>query len=359
MATQSLATIGNAMGESKARFMAKLGDSIKWEYFCSTFLTAIEKNPALLNCSQPSLMKAAMDASQLRLITDGVLGQAYVVPYGQSAQCIVGYKGLIELCLRSKFVKKIGARAVYSNDKFDFQYGDDPFCKHKPTLDIKGELIAVYAYYEMENGVRDFEVWSYQDCMDHKIKFAKGLDKKDKSGKYTSPWRINETAMCLKTALRSITKMLPKAIEDLSTVARIEADIQDDSIIDITANEEAAAEAKKKLDKKRHNLEALKDANPEKKKDDLPLEKETKEKEPEQKSLGISDENAQPPADLPPVENCDPITASQFTEFLDKAKSLNIHHKTLAAFAKKNGFNDASQITQDKFPMMLEGLESQ
>jgi len=348
--TQSLATIGGALEKSKQRLMAKLGDNIKWEYFASTFLTAIEKNTALLKCTQVSLIKAAMDASQLRLITDGVLGQAYIVPYGQTAQFIIGYKGLIELCLRSGFVKKIGARGVYGGDKFDYEYGMESYCRHKPTLDERGSLIAVYAYYEMADGVRDFEVWSYPSLMGHKIKFAKGLDKKDKSGKWTSPWRTNETAMCIKTVLRSITKMLPKAIEALSVVSRIEAEAYQNDIIDIKANEAKAIESKEKFDQENRQLDALKKEDPADGKTETPTE-------PEKSVLGIADENAEPPDDLDDIPLPELIDEKEVSAFLAKARKLQIPSMEIITFAKKNGFSECAKITKDKYKGMMDGLD--
>ena len=51
------------------------------------------------------------------------------------------------------------------------------------------------------------------------------------------------------------------------------------------------------------------------------------------------------------------ISTDQFTVFLDKARELKIPAKKLVEFSKKNGFDDASQITTDKYDGMLEGLE--
>ena len=153
MGNTSLVEVGNALKMNQNRIIAKLGDSIKWEYFCSTFLTAVEKQPKLLQCTQVSLIKAALDLSQLRLISDGVLGEAYIVPYGQTASVIVGYRGLVQLCLRSPLVKKIGARVVYQNDLFKYEYGLNEACVHVPTEEEPGEMRGVYATFEMSDGV--------------------------------------------------------------------------------------------------------------------------------------------------------------------------------------------------------------
>ena len=243
---QGLARIGGMLQQNQKRITAKLGSMINWEYFCSAALTMIEKNAALAKCSDASLIRAMLDAAQLRLIPDGVLGEAYLVPYGPSAVLVPGYKGLIQLCLRSGLVRKIGARVVYKNDFFDYEYGMDEKCTHRPTEDDPGEMRGVYGIFEMADGVKGFEYWPYKKLMNHKLKFAKGLTKKDKSGNFTSPWVTNEESMCLKTVIRSITKNLPKSVEDISKLNAIEdrmemgLDLSDGAIdVDVSDAEES------------------------------------------------------------------------------------------------------------------------
>jgi len=339
--TQSLTKIGNALAKNEKRITAKLGGMIKWEYFCSAFLTSIEKNPALADCTEASLIKAVLDASQLRLIPDGVLGEAYIVPYGKTATLIPGYKGLIQLCLRSKLVKKIGARIVYKNDLFSYEYGMNEACKHIPTEEEPGEIRGAYATFEMSDGVKGFEFWPYKKLMDHKIKFSKGLDRKDRSNNYTSPWRTNEEAMITKTVLRSITKVLPKSIEDISRVNAIEdgidLDLADTEFKEI--NQEKLAASKKILDDQEPNLDALKNAgaaleeggDPAGSGDDLPIDStETK---------------------------TELITQDQATVFMDRARELKLPTKTVIKLLKDNGFSDTSVITKEKYEVLMLGLE--
>ena len=348
--TQSLTKIGNALQSNEKRIKAKLGGMIKWEYFCSAFLTSIEKNPALADCTEVSLIKAVLDASQLRLIPDGVLGEAYIVPYGKTATLIPGYKGLIQLCLRSKLVKKIGARIVYQNDLFKYEYGMNEACVHIPTEEDPGMIRGAYAVFEMSDGVKGFEFWPYKKLMDHKFKFAKGLDKTDRSGKHTSPWVTNEEAMITKTVLRSVTKILPKSIEDISTVNAIEdginldlADAEFKEIID-----EKKVETAKVLDDQKPNLDALKDApsdatppadgemvgDPPNFDDDLPLGK-------------APEETAKPEF----------ISTDQYTAFSDKVRELKIPTKIVVKFLKDNGFPDPTEITKDKYGSIMLGLD--
>src|SRR5690606_34595531 len=80
-------------------------------------LTAISANPRFLECTRESLALALIEAGQLGLEPNGVMGQAYLVPYynGKAkryeAQFQVGYRGLIDLARRSGQITKIEARA--------------------------------------------------------------------------------------------------------------------------------------------------------------------------------------------------------------------------------------------------------
>lgn len=343
--SESLVNIGNSLKKNEKRIAAKLGGMIKWEYFCSAFLTMVEKNPMLAQCSEASLVRAVLDAAQLRLIPDGVLGEAYLVPYGKTATLIVGYKGLIQLCLRSGQVKKISARMVYENDYFKYEYGMNEACTHIPTEEEAGQVRGAYAVFEMADGVKGFEFWPYKKLMNHKIQYSKGLDKKDSKGKYTSPWRTNEEAMILKTTLRSITKLLPKSIEEISQANAIEdvVSLKTDEAIDVEISKPAMPITGSSTD----NLDALKDK--------VDAQDHECIGTPPDLNPGIADEGAEPPDDIP-IADPELINGDELKAFLDKSRSLGITTKALVTFVKNNGFNEADRITKDKIDGMIKGL---
>jgi len=87
---------------------------------------------------------------------------------------------------------------------------------------------------------------------------------------------------------------------------------------------------------------------------------ETENQKPDLELLKDKEQSTQTdlPIDDPPQLNLtDTITTDQFTVFLDRAKELKVPTKILVEFSKKNGFDDVSQITTDKYPGMLAGLE--
>src|SRR5215469_13248226 len=91
-------------------------------------MSAVQNTPKLLECDRTSFFSAVMTCAQLGLEPDGVLGQAYLVPFAGKVSFIPGYKGLISLARNSGDVTSIAAHEVRDNDtfKFDFASGDPP-----------------------------------------------------------------------------------------------------------------------------------------------------------------------------------------------------------------------------------------
>lgn len=93
----------------KKRLAAALGKKIDVEEFVSNILMDIAKSDKLQQCSQTSVLQAAIDAANFGLVPNKTLGHAYLVPYNnrfkdkdgkwknrQEAQLIIGYKGYVK-----------------------------------------------------------------------------------------------------------------------------------------------------------------------------------------------------------------------------------------------------------------------
>ena len=129
------------------------------ERFIAVALTTISRTPELANCTTLSLYGGIIQASQLGLELDGVLGHAYLVPFKNQATLMIGFKGLRALAIRSGQVKAIRSNTVYENDSFDFQEGVPKyFIHHKPTLSARGKFIAAYSIAIFPDG-------DYQFCI--------------------------------------------------------------------------------------------------------------------------------------------------------------------------------------------------
>ena len=171
-------------------------------------LTAYNSNPKLKECDSMSILAAVLRSSQLGLEINTPLGQAYIIPYGKQAQFQIGYKGLLDLAYRSGEYQVIYAMEVYENDEFDYEYGLDPFIKHKPNRQPQGEPVYYYAVYRTKNGGSNFRVWSREKVNDHAKKYSQAVRKG-----WTSPWKTDFDSMAKKTVLKDLMKYAPMSIE--------------------------------------------------------------------------------------------------------------------------------------------------
>ncbi len=186
------------------------------ERFSRMVSTAITKNSKLAECTPQSFIGAMLTAAQLGLEPNTPLGQAYLIPYGNTCQFQIGYKGLLELAYRSGDIKTLEARCVYENDEFSIEYGLNPNLVHKPCFKDKGELIGVYAVYHTNNSGYAFEFMSKEEIDSHKNKFSKTANKND------SPWKVDYEAMAKKTVIKKLLKYAPLKTEFIRAVSEDE-----------------------------------------------------------------------------------------------------------------------------------------
>lgn len=178
-------------------------------------MTSIQKTPALLDCSPQSLLAAVIGAAQLGLEPDGVLGHAYLVPYGKDAQLIVGYRGMIDLARRSGQIVSIHARAVHQKDDFKWAYGLSENLEHKPfDGENPGPLTHVYAVAKLKDGGVQFEVMARRD--------VDAIRTRSRAGQ-SGPWKTDYEEMAKKTVIRRLFKLLPVSVEMARAAALDEA----------------------------------------------------------------------------------------------------------------------------------------
>lgn len=228
---QSLNAMLKRMGPEIQRALPKHLDA---DRIARIAMTAVRTTPKLLECDQMSFIAAIMQSAQLGVEPNTGLGQAYLIPYGKQVQFQLGYKGLIDLAVRSGQYKAIYAHEVYANDEFEFSYGLVKDLIHKPAAMPDGEPIGYYAVYHLQNGGYDFVYWTRERIENHAQKFSQAVQKG-----WTSPWKTNYDAMAKKTVLKEVLKYAPKSIELQKTVeadSTIKTEISEDmsNVIDVT-----------------------------------------------------------------------------------------------------------------------------
>lgn len=194
--------------------------------------TEVRKNKALLNTEPTSFLGSVMQAAQLGLEPGSALGQAYLVPYGNQCQLIIGYKGMIDLARRSGQVLSLNAYTVREGDDFSFQLGLKPDIHHVPSLEadrIKKPITYVYAVATLKGGGYQFEVMSRAEVEAVRAK-----------AKSKNIWNTYFEEMAKKTVIRRLFKYLPVSIEALEITnadAKREAGekVEPDDVINIEA----------------------------------------------------------------------------------------------------------------------------
>lgn len=204
-----------ASPKMKAQFAAALPKHMTAERMVRIITTEIRKTPALVKCDQQSFLGSVIQCAQLGLEPGNSLGHAYLLPYGNQVQLIIGYRGMIDLARRSGQIVSLSARAVREKDEFDYRLGLHEDLTHKPCEEEDaGEVTHVYAVARLRDGGVQFEVMSRGQ-----VEAVRSQSKAGKSGPWVSHWE----EMAKKTVIRRLFKYLPVSVEIQRAVTLDEA----------------------------------------------------------------------------------------------------------------------------------------
>ena len=190
-------------------------------------LQILESNNYLQKARPESIRNAIVNISLTGLTLNPALKYAYLVPRnskdGLNIVLDISYMGMIKLLTDAGSVKNVDAGVIYSNDKYDFRKGTDPYFKHQPALSNRGEKVGAYAIAYLSTGGFQFEILGKEDI--EKVRATSESYKNEKTRQY-SPWETWEDEMWKKTALKRLFKILPKTKLSDQLIAAISADYQ-------------------------------------------------------------------------------------------------------------------------------------
>lgn len=189
-----------------------LGSEKKASSFISSVISVSQNNKLLRNAEPMSILSSAMVAATLDLPVVPTLGMAYLVPYKGVCSFQIGYKGILELAMRSGEFRNIIDEVVYDGqlvkkNKFTGEY---IFDEDSIKLDKNGQAkpIGVMARFDLINGYSKTIYWSLEEIENH----AKHFSQAYRSG-YDSPWKSDFWQMAKKTVLKSLlNKYAPKSV---------------------------------------------------------------------------------------------------------------------------------------------------
>lgn len=206
--------IAGELAKNSAKFSELLPKHISVTKFNSAFMQACISNPSLLQCTPTSLLTCAIRSAQLGLVPDANTGEAHLIPFNNQergnileAQFLPGYRGLIQLAMRSGQVKKFQPRAVYQGDLFEFEYGTEEYIKHKPNRQSL-QITDVYAIIEFVNGGKMFDIMSL-DEIEAVRNDSPEWKNTPAAHKNKTFWGARFPDMAKKTVIRRLSKFAP------------------------------------------------------------------------------------------------------------------------------------------------------
>lgn len=179
----------------KKRFEEVLNE--KAPQYMSSIVNLVNSDINLQKCEGMSVIASCMVAATMDLPVDKNLGYAWVVPYGNRAQFQMGYKGYIQLALRTGQYKSINVVEIREGELISW----NPLTE-EIEVDFekrKSDAVIGYAgYFKLINGFEKTVFWTKEEVNNHANKFSKTVNSKN------SVWKSNFDAMAKKTVLRNL-----------------------------------------------------------------------------------------------------------------------------------------------------------
>ena len=221
-----------------------LGDKDRATRFIASISSAVATNQALQECDAGTILSGALLGESLNLSPSPQLGQYYLVPFNDSkkgykvAQFQLGYKGYIQLAIRSGQYKKLNVLAIKRGELIKY----DPLNEEIEVNLIEdeeerenAETIGYYAMFEYTNGFRKSLYWSKSKMEKHALKYSKGYA----AHKGYTFWEKDFDGMAYKTMLRQlISKWGIMSIDMQQAVEKDMATINTDGTYEYVDNEE-------------------------------------------------------------------------------------------------------------------------
>lgn len=221
-----------------------LGDPKRAAGFITAITSAVATNPALMDCDPGTILSAGLLGETLNLSPSPQLGQYYLVPFNDRklgrkvCQFQLGYKGYIQLAIRSGQYKKLNALAIKEGELISY----DPLNEELEVQLIQDEAeraeaktIGYYAMFEYLNGFRKAIYWSREKMEAHALQYSQGYQ----AHKGYTFWEKDFDSMAIKTMLRQLISKW--GIMSIDFQKAYEADmgvIREDNSVEYVDNEE-------------------------------------------------------------------------------------------------------------------------
>lgn len=213
-----------------------LGDPVRAARFAANITSAVAVNPTLQECDAGTVLAGALLGESLLLQPSPQLGQFYLVPFESKAkrdrqgnvikpaclkaQFVLGYKGYIQLALRTGQYKRLNVLEVKSGELGGWDPFEERFHEMHFIEDFEKRAamptVGYIAHFEYINGFQKTLYWTADQMMSHADKYSPAFSaaayKKLLNGeipqnelwKYSSFWYKDFDGMAKKTMLRQL-----------------------------------------------------------------------------------------------------------------------------------------------------------
>lgn len=271
-------------GENYQRLIANtLTDPVRRSRFIANITSAVSVNKALQECTNPSIVAGALLGESLGLVPSPQLGQFYLIPFENKvrrngkivyktdengneiqdergykipvtimeAAFVLGYKGYIQLAIRSGYYRSINVVEVKEGEFGGFNpFTEELICNWitDPAARLKARTIGYAARFEYLNGFSKTLFWTKEQMMDHADRFSPAFSAKDyirlqnneipssQMWKYSSFWYKNFDDMAKKTMIRQLISHWGAMNTDMQIVTTTDnqvVKVTDDDRIDL------------------------------------------------------------------------------------------------------------------------------
>jgi recombination protein RecT len=164
-----------------------LGEPKRAARFISAISSAVATNPQLQKCEPNSIINAGLLGESLNLSPSPQLGQYYMVPYynskerAYSAQFQMGYKGYIQLAIRSGQYRRLNVVAIKEGELVKYDPLNEEIEVKLIANDFEREnakTIGYYAFFEYVNGFKKTMYWSFGKMLAHADKYSQAFSAK-------------------------------------------------------------------------------------------------------------------------------------------------------------------------------------
>ena len=219
-----------------------LGDPKVAQRFIANISSVVSNNYQLQQCEPSTILSAGFQAESLNLPLNQSLGYAYVVPYRDKAQFQIGYKGFVQLAIRSGQYLDIDVFTIKDGEyKGRDKITGKPifeFIENDEVAEAK-DVVGYMATFTLLNGFTKNLYWSKEKVEAHAKQYSKSYG----NGSKTDLWTNQFDSMAMKTVLKQLLNRY-----GLLSVELQQAMESDQAVIDEKGNKQYVDNSENELD---------------------------------------------------------------------------------------------------------------